>query len=84
MPIVGGLDIHRKQITFDYLDTVTGEVRRGQIGPSGPGPSEVWIQRSLDEGTERVMRVENSVWSWPRTEAPSPLRAPRPLRPRHT
>ncbi len=28
-PIVGGLDIHRKQITFDYLDTVTGEVRRG-------------------------------------------------------
>ncbi len=31
MPIVGGLDIHRKQITFDYLDTVTGQVRRGQI-----------------------------------------------------
>ncbi len=29
MPIVGGLDIHRKQITFDYLDTMTGEVRRG-------------------------------------------------------
>src|SRR5664279_4651186 len=24
MPIVGGLDIHRKQITFDYLDTVVG------------------------------------------------------------
>ena len=39
------------------------EVRRGQIGPSGPGPSEVWIQRSLDEGTERVMREENSDWS---------------------
>ena len=31
MPIVGGLDIQRKQITFDYLDTVTGDVRRGQI-----------------------------------------------------
>jgi hypothetical protein len=29
MPIVGGLDIHRKQITFDYLDTVTGQVCRG-------------------------------------------------------
>ena len=28
MSIVGGLDIHRKQITFDYLDTVTGQVRR--------------------------------------------------------
>ena len=34
MPIVGGLDIHRKQITFDYLDTATGEVRRGQIAPA--------------------------------------------------
>src|SRR6266545_1463842 len=34
MPIVGGLDIHRKQITFDYLDTVTGQVRRGQVAPA--------------------------------------------------
>ena len=34
MPIVGGLDIHRKQITFDYLDTVTGQVQRGQISPA--------------------------------------------------
>ena len=34
MPIVGGLDIHRRQITFDYLDTETGQVRRGQIAPA--------------------------------------------------
>ena len=34
MPIVGGLDIHRKQLTFDYLDTVTGEV---QARPDRPG-----------------------------------------------
>jgi transposase len=32
--IVGGLDIHRKQLTFDYLDMVTGEVSCGQ-GTSG-------------------------------------------------
>ena len=32
MPIVGGLDIHRKQLTFDYLDTATGEVKRGLWG----------------------------------------------------
>jgi hypothetical protein len=30
MSIVGGLDIHRRQLTFDYLDTETGQVRRGQ------------------------------------------------------
>ena len=35
MPIVGGLDIHRKQITFDYLDTVTGEVKRAEEYPEG-------------------------------------------------
>jgi hypothetical protein len=44
---VGGLDIHRKQITFDYLDLVTGEVKCGQVtrltgsisGPGWPGSS---------------------------------------------
>ena len=33
MPIVGGLDIHRKQITSGYLGTETGQVQRGQISP---------------------------------------------------
>jgi hypothetical protein len=32
--IVGGFDMHRKQITFDYLDTTTGELRRGKITPA--------------------------------------------------
>ena len=31
--IVGGLDIHRKQITFDYLDVATGEVSCGRVAP---------------------------------------------------
>ena len=34
MLIVGGLDIHRREITFDYLDTETGQVCRGQISPA--------------------------------------------------
>ena len=37
MPIVGGLDIHRKQITFDYLDTETGQVLPRPGLPGGPG-----------------------------------------------
>jgi transposase len=45
MPIVGGLDIHRKQITFDYLDTVTGEVRRGQIAPADRAHLRAWLSR---------------------------------------
>ena len=34
MPIVGGLDIHRAQITCDYLDLRTGEEVRGVIKPA--------------------------------------------------
>ena len=45
MPIVGGLDIHRKQITFDYLDTVTGEVKRGQIAPADRQHLRAWLAR---------------------------------------
>jgi transposase len=45
MPIVGGLDIHRKQITFDYLDTATGEVKRGQIAPADRARLRAWLAR---------------------------------------
>jgi transposase len=45
MPIVGGLDIHRKQITFDYLDTVTGQVCRGQIAPADREHLRAWLAR---------------------------------------
>jgi transposase len=45
MPIVGGLDIHRKQITFDYLDTVTGQVRRGQVCPADREHLRAWLAR---------------------------------------
>jgi transposase len=45
MPIVGGLDIHRKQLTFDYLDTVTGEVQRGQVAPADRVHLRSWLAR---------------------------------------
>ena len=45
MSIVGGLDIHRKQLTFDYLDTVSGEVRRGQIAPADRAHLRAWLAR---------------------------------------
>jgi transposase len=45
MPIVGGLDIHRKQITFDYPGTETGQVRRGQIAPADRAHLRAWLAR---------------------------------------
>ena len=43
--IVGGLDIHRKQLTFDYLDLVTGEVKCGQITPADREHFRSWLAR---------------------------------------
>jgi transposase len=50
MPIVGGLDIHRKQITFDYLDTETGQVRRGQVSPADRVHLRAWLGRFAGRG----------------------------------
>jgi len=43
--IAGGLDIHRKQVTFDYLDLVTGEVKRGQVAPADREHFRSWLTR---------------------------------------
>ncbi len=45
MSIVGGLDIHRKQLTFDYPGTVTGQVRRGQVAPADREHLRGWLAR---------------------------------------
>jgi transposase len=43
MSIVGGLDIHRSQVTFDVLDTVTGEAWRGQVRPADREHLRAWL-----------------------------------------
>jgi transposase len=45
MTIVGGVDIHRKQLTFDYLDTVTGQVVRGRVAPADREHLRGWLGR---------------------------------------
>jgi transposase len=45
MSIVGGLDIHRSQVTFDVADTVTGEVWRGQVRPADREYLRAWLAR---------------------------------------
>ena len=56
MSIVGGLDVHRKQITFDYLDTETGEVRRGRIAPADRERLREWL--AAFAGTAAEFAVE--------------------------
>ena len=45
MAMVGGFDVHRTQITFDYLDTDSGEVTTGQIRPATREVLRSWLDR---------------------------------------
>ncbi|MDQ6798662.1 MAG: hypothetical protein M3011_11720 [Actinomycetota bacterium] len=48
MTIVGAFDVHRAQITFDYLDGETGEVRTGRIVPADREQLRAWLERFED------------------------------------
>lgn len=43
MTIIGGFDLHRQQITFDYIDTETGELSTGQIRPATRRALRAWL-----------------------------------------
>lgn len=58
MPIVGGIDIHREQLTFDYVDTGTGEVRTGQIRPADREHLRWWLGRHAAAGPEDMLAFE--------------------------
>lgn len=45
MAILGGLDVHRSQITFDYVDTDSGDIRRGRIRPADRARVRAWLRR---------------------------------------
>src|SRR6266851_7622301 len=45
MSIAGAFDVHRRQLTFDYLDTVTGEVKRGRVVPADREHLRAWLAR---------------------------------------
>lgn len=50
MAIIGGFDVHRAQITFDYVDTDTGEVETGQIRPAARLALREWLSRFAGRG----------------------------------
>jgi transposase len=56
MTIVMGFDQHRAQITYDLLDTETGEVRGGRVRPADRESVRAFLRRF--EGSELVAAVE--------------------------
>src|SRR5438067_1487713 len=45
MSIIGGLDIHRGQLTFDYVEQETGRLERGRIAPADREHLAGWLSR---------------------------------------
>jgi transposase len=43
MSIIGGLDVHRAQITFDWVDRDSGETHRGRIAPATRTALRAWL-----------------------------------------
>jgi transposase len=56
--IVGGLDIHRKQITFDYVDLDTGAVQCGQIAPADREHFRSWLAGRFEHPENVAFAVE--------------------------
>jgi transposase len=58
MTIVGGFDVHRAQITFDYLDTDTGELCTGQIRPATRVVLHDWLSKRFAGRDDVAFAVE--------------------------
>jgi hypothetical protein len=46
--IVGGLDVHRRQLTVDWVDRATGHAQRGQITPATREGLGRWLAQLPD------------------------------------
>jgi hypothetical protein len=43
--IIGGLDVHRRQITYDWVDTETGQQRQGRLAPASREHLRGWLEQ---------------------------------------
>jgi transposase len=58
MSIVGGFDVHRQQITFDYVDTDGGRLSRGQIRPATRTVLRDWLGQRFAGRSDVAFAVE--------------------------
>ena len=64
MTIVGGFDVHRKQLTFDYVDTETGEVHCGQIRPATRTTLRQWLAKCCPDGNAEIALEGCTGWRY--------------------
>jgi transposase len=64
MAIVGGLDIHRRQITYDWIDTDSGETCRGQLSPATRLELRAWLARFTGQQADFALEAPPAGGSW--------------------
>ncbi len=47
MSMVGGLDLHRRQITYDVLDVESGEIWRGRLSQPDRSRFRYWLEQDV-------------------------------------
>jgi transposase len=62
--IVGGLDIHRHQVTFDVADTATGEAWRGQVRPADRDRLRGWLAGFAGRGEVHLAMEGCTGWRY--------------------
>jgi transposase len=62
MGMVGGLDVHRAQITFDWVDHDTGETGRGRVAPATREVFRSWLEQLPTR--EGAFAVEATTRQW--------------------
>ena len=67
MTIVGGFDVHRGQITFDYLRTESGDVVRGRIAPADRPHLAAWLSQLGDEPAAFAVEGCTGCYGWSRS-----------------
>jgi transposase len=64
MSIVGGLDIHRKQLTFDYVEVDTGRLQRGRIAPADREHLAGWLSRFAGQSSVAFALEAGTGWRY--------------------
>ena len=62
MSIVGVFDVYRRQLTFEYLHTATGELKRGPNTPADRPQVRAWLARFA--GQEDVQFALEGCTGW--------------------
>jgi transposase len=57
MDILGAFDVHRKQITFDYIEVDSGELHRGKIQPANRRSLREWLEHFSEQFPEHEAAI---------------------------